>query len=66
VLELVWQRRVRVVVVFGGGDVFLEEGAFGEGDFTVVRVVGSDDLDVVQADAGVVVGGRGGAVWDRC
>jgi len=41
-----------VVVVLGRWSVFLENGALGEGDFSMVRVVCSDDLDVVEADVG--------------
>lgn len=51
--ELVGEGGVRVVVVLGGGDVFLEYGEFGEGGLAVVGVVGADYLDVVYADVRV-------------
>jgi hypothetical protein len=41
---------VRVIVVFWRRDIFLKDSSFGQGDLTVVRVVSSDNLNMIEAD----------------
>jgi hypothetical protein len=50
---LVFELGVRIVVILWRFYVLLEHWALGEGNLTMVGVVGSNDLDVVEADVGL-------------